>query len=164
MRDSASGAQTGDTMNDKDVVDALNKLIETSKDGEYGFRTCAEHMHTPEIQRLFLARAEECARAAGELQALVLQHGGKAESSGTASGALHRGWVAVRHTLSGYSDLAILEEAERGEDTAMARYRSVLEHALPESVRMVVERQFDGVKRNHAQARMLRDEARAVSA
>ncbi len=31
-------------MSKDDVIDALNGLIETCKDGEYGFRTCAEHV------------------------------------------------------------------------------------------------------------------------
>ena len=30
-------------MDSKDVIKTLNNLIETSKDGEYGFRSSAEH-------------------------------------------------------------------------------------------------------------------------
>ncbi len=30
-------------MDNKEVVSTLNDLIETCKDGEYGFRECAEH-------------------------------------------------------------------------------------------------------------------------
>jgi hypothetical protein len=31
-------------MDNDDVIDTLNKLIETCKDGEFGFRACAEHV------------------------------------------------------------------------------------------------------------------------
>lgn len=151
-------------MQQTDIIDTLNKLIETSKDGEYGFRACAEHAKSSALQTMFNQRAEDCRRAAAELQQLVVKHGGRAEDDGTATGALHRGWVAVKGALAGYSDLAMLEECERGEDTALARYREALDETLPADARQVVERQYEGAKRNHAEVRRLRDQARAASA
>lgn len=151
-------------MDRDDTLDTLNKLIETTKDGEYGFRTSAEYLRSPDIQQSFLRRAEECRAAAAELQSLVVTLGGDAETSGSATGAMHRGWVAVKGTLSGYSDKAILEETERGEDIALSAYRSALDEALPADVRSVVERQYEGVKRNHADVRRLRDQARTADA
>lgn len=151
-------------MDHKDVIKHLNRLIETCKDGEYGFRETAEHVRSPDLKRILAARADECREAAAELQTLVMQHGGKAEDSGSATGAMHRGWVAVRSKLSGYTDLGMLEEAERGEDTAIDRYRDALQQPLPETIRTVVERQYEGVKRNHAQVRALRDSERARTA
>ena len=148
-------------MSNDDIIDTLNDLIETSKDGEYGFRTSAEYLQDPTLKQTFMARAEECRQAAAELQQIVLRFGGKAEDSGSAAGALHRGWVAVKGTLAGYTDKAILEETERGEDTALASYRKALDESLPPDVRVVVERQYEGVKRNHLQVRTLRDAARA---
>lgn len=150
-------------MSNDDIIDSLNDLIETSKDGEYGFRASAEYLRDPELKQSFVTRAEECRQAAAELQALVARFGGKAEDSGTAVGAMHRGWVAVKGTLAGYTDKAILEETERGEDSALAAYRNALEDALPPDVRAVVERQYEGVKRNHAQIRSLRNQARAAA-
>jgi len=150
-------------MSNDDIIDTLNDLIETCKDGEYGFHASAEYLKDPSIKQSFERRAEECRKAAAELQAEVVRLGGKAEDSGSAAGAMHRGWVAVKGTLSGYSDKAILEETERGEDTALAAYRDALEEPLPPEVRQLVERQYEGVKRNHMQVRTLRDQARAMS-
>ncbi len=146
-----------------DTINTLNKLIETSKDGEYGFRTSAEHLQDAQLKALFLQRAEACRQSANELQALVLQHGGTAEEGGSATGAVHRGWVAVKGSLAGYSDKALLEETERGEDVALDHYRSALkDEGLPADVRALIERQYQGVKRNHDQIRTLRDQARLV--
>ena len=65
-------------------------------------------------------------------------------------------------TLVGGSDLRMLEEAERGEDTALARYRKALKRDdLPPLLRGIIERQMDGVQRNHDQVKALRDVARA---
>jgi uncharacterized protein (TIGR02284 family) len=127
------------------VVDVLNDLIETSKDGEYGFTTCAERATSVELKETFLRRASDCARAASALQALVVEYGGKAEDSGTVAGAVHRGWVSVRDALSGTTDQAILDECERGEDVALSRYRKAMRREeLPPAVRQVVERQMAG--------------------
>ena len=149
-------------MDNDDTIDTLNDLIETSKDGEYGFRTSAEYLRDSQIKQLFLNRAESCRQAATELQALVRQLGGSADDGGSASGAMHRGWVAVKGTLAGYTDKAILEETERGEDVALASYRKALAKDLPPAARSLVERQFEGVQRNHAEVRALRDQARAT--
>ena len=151
-------------MDIKDVIETVNDLIETCKDGEYGFRRCAERVEAPGLKQLLGRRADECEKAATELQTIISQLGGTAETGGSALGALHRGWVSVRDALSGQSDLAVLEECERGEDAALDRYRSALEDALPPHVRNIVERQYEGVKRNHDQVRTLRNESRAEKA
>jgi uncharacterized protein (TIGR02284 family) len=150
-------------MDRDDIIDTLEDLVETSKDGEYGFRSSAEHVKNPELQRLFLQRADECRMAAQELQRMIVQQGGTVEDEGgSVSGAMHRGWVSVKGSLAGYSDLAMLEEVERGEDAALKRYREALEDdSLPAEVRSLIERQMQGVRRNHDQVRALRDAEKA---
>jgi uncharacterized protein (TIGR02284 family) len=144
-----------------EVVDILNDLLENARDGEYGFRTCAEEVKSPEMKRLFSDRATSCAQAASELSQMILAQGGKPAEGGTATGAIHRGWVHVKGMVGANSDLSMLEECERGEDAAMARYRKALKYNLPADVRGVVERQTQGAQRNHDQVKMLRDQARA---
>lgn len=149
------------TTND-DIVDTLNDLIATSRDGELGFTACAERVTSSELRRLFLQRAAECKQAAEELRPYVLQYGGEPETDGTTSGSLHRGWVAVRGSLAGYTDQAMLDECERGEDAALGRYRAALrEGTLPEPLRALVARQQLGVQANHDQIKRLRDSVRA---
>lgn len=150
-------------MSNDDIVDTLNELIETSKDAEYGFGTSAPYLAAAETRTLFEARAEECRQAAAELQTLVPQFRGKARDSGSASGAMHRGWVAVKATLAGYSDKSILEDTEQGVDVALASYEKALAQPLPLDLRALVERQCEDAKRNHALVRFLRDQARVAS-
>lgn len=152
-------------MDNKDIVDTLNTLIETAKDGEYGFSQCAEHTKSASVRQIFLARAKDCAQAASELQSMVVMYGGPPEKGGSASGSLHRGWVSVKGTLAGYSDLNMLEEAERGEDVALKHYRTAMQNdKLPADIRSVVAIQFEGAQRNHNQIRDLRNQAREMSA
>lgn len=143
-----------------DVVDVLKDLAECCKDGEYGFRECAEQAKRQDLKTMFLQRADDCRSGAQELNQLVRQHGGTADDGGSAMGAMHRGWVSIKSKLTSYDDKAVLEECERGEDNAKARYKKALEKNLPPAVRQVVERQYQGVQRNHDQIKMLRDQAR----
>jgi uncharacterized protein (TIGR02284 family) len=156
--------QAGNNDGDRDdVVDVLKDLVECCKDGEYGFRECAEQAKREDLRSMFLQRAEDCRRGAQELNDCIRQYGGTTEDGGSAMGAMHRGWVSIKSKLTSYDDKAVLEECERGEDNAKARYAKALQKNLPQDVRSVVERQMQGVQRNHDQVKMLRDQFRAAS-
>ncbi|RYF79790.1 MAG: PA2169 family four-helix-bundle protein [Comamonadaceae bacterium] len=144
-----------------EVVDVLNDLLENCRDGEYGFRACAEEVESPAAKQLFERRAAGCREAEAQLLPLIAAYGGKPAEGGTTSGALHRGWVHVKGSVGANSELAILESCERGEDTAIARYRKALKQNLPSDVRAVVEQQAQGAQRNHDEIRDLRNVARA---
>ena len=150
-------------MDNDDVIDTLNKLIDTCKDGEYGFRTSAEHVRSEHLRSVFLERAESCRQGATELQQAVVRCGGKPDEHSSASGTLHRGWLGLKGMLTGDRDQAALNECERGEDAALARYRDALKHDLPSDIAEIVQRQYEGVKRNHDQIRSLRDAHRATT-
>jgi len=152
----------GTVISNEDVVDVLNDLLENCRDGEYGFRTCADEIENePRLKELFSQRAAACQRAGQQLKRLVEAYGGKPADGGTAAGALHRGWVHVKGAVGADGALSILEACERGEDSAVARYRKALKLALPADVRAVVQDQADGAQRNHDQIRDLRNAARA---
>ena len=151
------------TLSDGDVVDILNDLIETCLDGEIGFRACAGHADALELKNVFQKRSADCSHAATDLRVHVLRLGGEPKESGTTAGALHRGWLAVRSTLTGYGDHALLDECETGEDHALGAYRKALKQALPTDIHTLVERQMDGVQRNQEQIRALREKYTALA-
>ncbi|OPA99073.1 aldehyde dehydrogenase [Pseudomonas fluorescens] len=150
----------------KESISVLNDLIETSKDGQEGFKTCAEDIKHPELKALFVKRSTDCATAAAELQTAVRALGGDPEDSGSVSAALHRGWVDVKSLVTGKDEEAVLNEAERGEDHALKAYKEAIEKINKHNllgIRDLVERQYHGVQRNHDQVKALRNQARAQS-
>ena len=151
----SSDRDTEDT--NGDAIDTLNNLLEICRDGEFGFTESAEHTKTQGVKTVFLQRAGDCRSAAAELEQLITAMGGQPNEGGTVSGAMHRGWVAVKGSLSGYSDIDMLEECERGEDVALAQYRKALKQDLPSHAKAVVERQAQGTQKNHDQIRDLRN-------
>jgi uncharacterized protein (TIGR02284 family) len=149
-------------MDNDDIISTLNDLIETSKDGEEGFRVCAEDISDPQLKTLFLDRAQTCAHAVRELQEQVVALGGKPETSSSVASNLHRRWVDIKAAVTGRDDEAILNECERGEDIAVKSYRNAVEKDLPTDIKSLVERQYRGAQRNHDQVKALRDQIRTA--
>nr|WP_217346389.1 PA2169 family four-helix-bundle protein [Noviherbaspirillum sp. L7-7A]MBV0880804.1 PA2169 family four-helix-bundle protein [Noviherbaspirillum sp. L7-7A] len=149
-------------MNNDDVISTLNDLIETCKDGEQGFRTCAEDIKDAQMKSFFTTRAQSCAEAAAELQQEVRTLGGNPETSSSIAGALHRRWVDIKGLVTGKDDEAILNECERGEDLAKRSYETALGKSLPANIKVIVERQYNGVLKNHDQVKAMRNQVRAA--
>ncbi len=148
-------------MDQDDLISTLNNLVETSRDGEEGFRTSAEHAKDAQLKSLFQNRADSCAAAVRELQEIVLANGGTPSEGSSVSGTLHRRWVDIKSMVTGRDDVAILNEVERGEDVAVASYKKALAQGLPSDVQVLVERQYQGTLRNHDQIKQLRNQLRA---
>ena len=140
-----------------ETIDLLNPLIEICKDGCEGFKTAADDSKDPELQAIFRRYSAQRSNFARELRELVGRLGGDPDKHGSVSGALHRGWINIKAAVSSNEPHAVLAEAERGEDAAVAAYRDASEQIYDPIARDVVSRQFIAVKAAHDNVRDLRD-------
>ena len=143
-------------MDNDDVIVTMNDLIETSRDGEEGFRTCADAVKSAQLKEVFQKAASRCAQAVSELQAKVRALGGDPERRGSVSGSLHRAWVDIKSTITGMDEAGVLAECERGEEVARKAYEDALSKDLPADVRSMVERQYRGVRQHQDRVHQLR--------
>jgi uncharacterized protein (TIGR02284 family) len=150
-------------MSEEQVVDVLNGLVESAKDGEAGFAWCAEHGADAALRGLCVRRAAEAAAAARELQDLVVAHGGQAEDHGTVSGALRRGWVTVLSGLQASDDLQMLTACLRASESALERYRAALRKDLPLTVLALVQRLSEIEQRGQDDLQQMTARLRAVA-
>jgi uncharacterized protein (TIGR02284 family) len=141
----------------KDFISWLNDLIETNKDAENGFRESADAVQNPNLRAVFNEYARQRSQFASELQNQVVRLGGDPATSGSTGGALHRGWLNIKSAITGKDDHAILEEVERGEDSAVKTYQKILAEDLPSDLRSVAESQYRQVLEAHNRAKALRD-------
>jgi uncharacterized protein (TIGR02284 family) len=144
------------------VISTLNTLLETTKDGEEGFRTCARAVEDPGLKKVFEDAAKRCDEGAAELRAKIRSLGKEPASSGTASGALHRAWTNIKLSVTGMDEYAVLTECERGEDVAKSAYEKALNEDLPMDVKTLVQRQYEGMNANHDRIRQLRNQAAQI--
>ncbi len=147
-------------MNNERIVDMLNGLIDISRDGIEGFKTCAEDVNDASLSMYFQNRAQSCLEAVRDLSTEVRKYGGDPDTTGSAAGALHRAWVDIKTAISNRDNLAVLEECERGEAAALIAYENALREEMPGDLRALLENQYEGAKRNHDRVRQLRDTAR----
>lgn len=141
-----------------DDAKAAKELVETLRDGEKGYTQAAERVRDGEhaewagtLERLAAQRQEFRA----EIVALGHEYGDDVDESGTATAALHRGWMALKDALTGDDPQGVLGAAVTGEDHAITEYDKALEQDLSEGFRTVVERQRSAV-------RAARDEVKAL--
>lgn len=141
-----------------DTLDMIDKLIETCRDGQAGYRDAAEHTQNADLKQFFLGQSLERAKFAGELES-VAQRLGETDPDRSPSMAnkLHRAWFDLKQKLGG-GDASVLESVEAGEDTARDRYQEALRADLPLDVHAIIDRQAHSVLATHDRVRMLRDQ------
>ena len=137
---------------------AAKELVETLRDGERGFATAAEKLRDSDraewastLERLSQQRAD----FRREIVELGHDYGDDVDESGSATAALHRGWIALKDAVTGDDAGSVLGAAVTGEDHAVSEYESALEQDLSAGFREVVARQ-------HAAVLAARDEVKAL--
>lgn len=141
-----------------DAISTLNDLIQTCRDGEKGFKTAAEHLKDTHVRSVFQELSRERGTLADELEREVGRLGGTAPTSGSVSGALHRGWLDLKSAATS-GDGPIISEAERGEDVAKHAFESALAETagMQPQTRAVVQRVADRVIAAHDRVRALEE-------
>src|SRR5580658_423893 len=146
-----------------EILSTLNDLIETCKDSQHGFQSAGEKLKDPEIHTLFLKFYLQRSEFAGELQAEVTRIGGDPATSGSALGAIQRGWSGLKTALAVDTDFAILDEADKGEDAAVENYIAALRKDLPSDLKSIVSWQFHEIQNAHRIIRDLLDKHHATT-
>ncbi len=139
----------------------LNHLIEVLKDGQQGFAEAARDIVSADLKAVLSGYAMQREQFATELQVLAQDLGDEhPKESGSVSGAIHRGWINIKASITSRDEHSILEECERGEDAAMAAYQNALENdaeGMPAAAANAVRRQYEDIVAAHNRVRYLRD-------
>jgi uncharacterized protein (TIGR02284 family) len=145
-----------------EIRSILNELIETCKDSQKGFHSAAEKIKDPETHSFFLKCYLQRSEFAGELQAEVTRMGGEPATSGSAAGAIHRGWTGLMTAISTDTDYAILEDADHAEDSVVKTWIEALRQNLPSDLEAIVSRQLGEIQDAHRTIRKLLENYRAA--
>ncbi|HKD85001.1 MAG TPA: PA2169 family four-helix-bundle protein [Terriglobales bacterium] len=147
----------------KYIVNALEKLIEISRDGQVGYREAAEHVKNHELKKLLSEICLERARFAGDLENEAIRYGeADVDRSGSARGALHRGWTGMKASLGGGDD-AILSSMESGDTYARNQYdKYIREGQLPDDLLGVIRNQAQAIVGTLDRIRALRQQRKAA--
>jgi uncharacterized protein (TIGR02284 family) len=140
------------------TIDIIEKLIETCRDGQEGYRHAAEHTEKAELKEIFNRESLERAKFAGELESVAQRLGeSDPDRSPSIANKLHRAWFDIKQKLGG-GDVSVLESVEAGEDNAKKHYQEAMSGNLPGDVSEIVNRQAQSIFAAHDHIRVLRDQ------
>ena len=138
------------------LVFTLNHLIEVGKNGELTCMTGAREVSNAEMRSVLSGTADTCRNSVTELQTLVSSLGAVPRDRGTMTGTMHRGWMEIMHIIAPHNDDAVLQLCEREEEAARREYRSALTKDMPDEIRSVLLRQYEGMQKYHERIHAMR--------
>lgn len=128
------------------ISSKLNDLLERTFDAEKGFKKAAENTEHTYLKRYFERKSLERQNFGIELNNEIRSFGESPEQSGSIEGTAHRTWMDIKAMFSVNNDESMLEEAIRGENTALNDYNEVInDHGLPMSTQTILIRQRDAI-------------------
>ncbi len=141
----------------KVVEDRIKELIEKNEDSVKGFEKAAENAKEVSTREYFQKRAEQRKLFAKTLHnATPALKTGNTEIEGTTKGAAHRTWMDVKAFFSSDNDEAMLEEAVRGDKTAISEYNEVLaETMVPYRMKEIIKEQRDEIQNDLETSKIL---------
>ena len=144
-------------MDNKDQIETLNELIETTIDSITGYEDSAKNVDNERLREIFRERADERQKIVGDLREEVRRLGGNPEESGTFLGKAHQRFEDLKAAITGRDEKAIVNEVERGEDYLKAKWQNALEKGdLGSETRQLVERSYQSVRAGHDQISQLK--------
>ncbi|WP_046758914.1 ferritin-like domain-containing protein [Kordia jejudonensis] len=120
--------------------DNLREILEKTIDAQKGFNTAKENTDNVRLKNYFSARATEKQHFISELKDEMTKCGCDFNDvDGTFTGTIHRGWMDFKALLSINDAESMIEEAIRGEESALEEYNEILNKGiLPISLRNVL--------------------------
>jgi uncharacterized protein (TIGR02284 family) len=133
-------------MDHDSLIDQLNQLVHINRDAEAGFLAAAENVKNSELETLFSGYARQHGKFLVELQQEITRLDGSFSESGTFGGALHRGWMDLKSTLSGRSAASLLKSCENGERSAEVAYSEAAKLESRGQTHTLIEKHWEQIK------------------
>jgi len=130
----------------KEVSNKLNELLEKNYDAEKGYKLAAEKVKRQDLQSFFSKRAQERYDFGHELKSEIRNFGETPDKGSSVAGDMHRSWMNLKASLSSDKDESVLEEAIRGEKSAVEEYESIIkDEELPASTKNILMKQKNSI-------------------
>jgi uncharacterized protein (TIGR02284 family) len=144
-------------MKQDELVAVVEKLVDTCKDAENGYKNAAEHVKQEHLKNLFLELSLQRGSFVKELESELSDLGQSArENSGSVAGSARIAWMDLKANIGG-GEAAVLTSVEHGEDIAKKVYVEALSNSLPHELDAVVRRQAESIMNAHETVKSMRD-------
>ncbi|WP_040251053.1 ferritin-like domain-containing protein [Psychroserpens mesophilus] len=142
----------------ENVGKKLNELLEKTYDAEKGFKKAAENVEHTALKTYFNQKAQERYNFGHELKSEIKAFNQDVDKGGSLTGKAHRAWMDVKSLFSSDDEESMLEEAIRGEKSAIEEYNDVLsETTLPTSTKTLLTSQKSTIENGLSNIKTLED-------
>lgn len=142
----------------QEVGNKLNSILEKTYDAEKGFKKAAENVENKALKNYFKSKAQERYNFGHELKSEIRTFGEDIDKGGSLVGSAHRTWMDIKAMFSFDDEESMLEEAIRGEKTAVEEYQDVLnETSLPSQTKAILESQKNKIESGLQNIKSLED-------
>ena len=142
----------------EEVGEKLNGILEKTYDAEKGFKKAAENIENKALKKYFSSKAQERYSFGKELKTEIRAFNQDVDTGGSLAGSAHRSWMDIKALFSLDDEESMLEEAIRGEKTAVKEYEAVLkEISLPTSTKSILEIQKNKIENGLYNIKSLED-------
>ena len=130
----------------EEVAKKLNNLLEKNYDAEKGYQDAAERIENPTMKDFLQKQAQKRYDFGHEIKTEIKNYGEQPDKGGSAKGTVHRAWMDLKAAVASSSEEQVMEEVQRGEQSAINEYNEVIsETSLPPSVQQVLTKQRDQI-------------------
>lgn len=132
----------------KKVQKRLLEVIDKNEDAIKGFQKAVENSKEVSTKTYFSGRIENRKRFLKQLKNASPELSlGNEEIKGTTTGAAHRTWMDVKAFFANDNDEVMLQEAVKGDKSAIEEYNEVLgESQVPRRVKEILREQRDAIQ------------------
>ena len=142
----------------KEIGNKLNDLLEKTYDAEKGFKKAADNVDNEALKSYFKQKAQERYDFGHELKSELKSFNQDIDKGGSITGDAHRTWMDIKALFSSENEESMLEEAIRGEKSAIDEYSDVInETTLPLSTKSILEEQKNKIVNGLSRIKTLED-------
>ena len=130
------------------IGNKLNELLEKNYDAEAGYQLAKEKVNDSRMKNFFDTQQQERYNFGHELKTEMKTWGQEPDKGTSIKGDLHRGWMNIKSTFTSDNEEAMLEEAIRGEKTAVEEYNEIInDTTLPPSTKNILINHRDRIQK-----------------
>jgi len=137
----------------EEVSKSLNELLEKNYDAEKGYKDAAERVENASMRDFLQQQAQDRYDFGHELKDEIKNFGEEPDKGGSVKGAIHRNWMDLKAAVSSDSNEKVMEEVQRGEQSAIEEYDDILKKDLPPTTTSILNRQRNKIAKAQQSAK-----------
>lgn len=126
----------------KEIANNLNQLLEKNYDAEKGYKDAADKVQNTRMKQFLEEQAQLRYDFGHQIKSEIKAFDGEVDKGGSVKGSMHRAWMDLKSAVSSDKEANVMEEVQRGEQSALEEYDEVINNSnLPATTKDVLTQQ-----------------------